>query len=272
MLPTCEVSLNETIDRPRRFTLTDRHGLALTVQWENGGAPTSAVAGLLDISTGGVKLSLVSHLKLHQALSLTIVCADLTLDLSVSAKVCWLRPSENDGWTAGCAFVPELSTAAQEALFASGLVERRTFSRQPIKLAASAQWELDPARFDVELQDVSTGGVCIQSPRPGKIGARMVVVVPTGDGREVPIAARAQWQIAAGNGYLIGCAYVNVEGHATMHEALASAVPSPPPSSSHPSPWRRRALWVAGLLGLGWMAWRFDDRQISAIITRLFAQ
>ena len=199
MLPTCETSLNEPLDRPRRFALTDRHALTLTVEWENGGAPTSAAAGLLDISTGGVKLSLDSHLKLHQAISLKIVCSELKLDLTVSAKVCWLRAADDDHWTAGCSFVPELSPAAQETLFASGLVERRIFSRQPIKLVASAQWELDPARFDVELLDVSTGGVCIQSPRPGKIGARMVVVVPAGDGREVPIAARAQWQIADGS-------------------------------------------------------------------------
>ena len=272
MLPTCETSLNEPLDRPRRFALTDRHALTLTVEWENGGAPTSAAAGMLDISTGGVKLSLDSHLKLHQAISLKIVCSELKLDLTVSAKVCWLRAADDDHWTAGCSFVPELSPAAQETLFASGLVERRIFSRQPIKLVASAQWELDPARFDVELLDVSTGGVCIQSPRPGKIGARMVVVVPAGDGREVPIAARAQWQIADGSNYLIGCAYVNVEGHAAMHEALALAVPSPTQSSSRPSPRRRRALWVAGLLALGCIAWCLYDRQISEIITQLLAQ
>jgi len=271
-LPTCETSVNEPIDRPRRFALTDRHALTLTVEWENGGAPTSAPAVLLDISTGGVKLSLCTHLKLHQAISLTIVCSELKLDLTVSARVCWLRPAGSDQWTAGCSFLPELSTAALETLFASGLVERRIFSRHPKTLSAGAQWELDPARFDVELRDVSTGGVCILSPRPGKIGARIVLFVPDGDGREVPVAARAQWQMADGAGYLIGCAYVNVEGHAAMHEALARAVPPPPKSSTHLSRWRRRALWAAGLLALGWIAWRFGDRQISAIITQLLAR
>src|SRR5260221_711601 len=96
--------------------------------------------------------------------------------------------------------------------------------------------------------DLRHRGACANFYPPGRGGARMVGVVPTGDGSEVPIARRAQWQIAAGEAYLIGCAYVNVEGHATMHEALARAVPSPPPSSSHSSPWRRRALWLAGLL------------------------
>ncbi|HUY33126.1 MAG TPA: PilZ domain-containing protein [Pirellulales bacterium] len=262
--------MNEHIGRLRRFTLADRHELALTVEWADGGEPTTTPAVLLDISAGGVKLSLDSHLKLHQLISLTIVSAELKLDLTVSAKVCWLRPGENDHWTAGCAFVPELSPAALETLFASGLVERRIFPRHPIQLAASAQWELDPARFDVELQDVSTGGVCMRSPQPGKIAARVVVFVPDGDGREVPVAVRCQWHVAAEGGYLIGCAYVNVDGNAAMHEALARAAPPPKPTS-RPS---RRRLWVAAAcsLALGWVTWRFGEAPIREMITRLLAQ
>jgi hypothetical protein len=271
-LPTLAMIVQEQIDRPRRFTLTDHRTLSLTVEWADGGEPTTAAAALLDISAGGVKFSLESHLKLHQAISLTIVCSELQLAMTVPAKVCWLRPGENDGWAAGCAFVPELSKDALEMLFASGLVERRIFQRHPNKLAASAQWELDPARFDVEVLDVSTGGVCIRSPRPGKIDARVVVHVPADDGRETPIALRCQWQIAAEAGYLVGCAYVNVEGHAAMHEALARAAPLPPRSPPRRSRWRRRAVWATGWLVLGWVAWSFGQAQINAILTQLWAQ
>jgi len=120
---------------------------AATSSWR-----TMGEALVLDVSAGGVKLSLDFQLRLHQVISVAMEAPHLRVNVNAPVEVRWLRPAENERWTAGCAFVPALSADTLESLRAAGLIERRTVPRQPISIAASAQWELDPCRFDVELK------------------------------------------------------------------------------------------------------------------------
>ena len=242
MSQTRDCDSDHRANRPKRYQPLNSERFGLTVHWADGGEPTAAEATLIDISAGGFTLSLDSQLKLQQAVSLTIEVPESKLHLTVPAEICWLRSTAPERWTAGCAFLPELPSNTLEDLFASGILERRALAREPMRLAARAEWELDPGRFEVELQDASEGGICLRSPRPGKLGTQLMVYVPVAEGQEVQIPARSQWQAATGADFLVGCAFMNVKGWSALQECLATTHPAPEPTV-------RRSHWWSKWLG-----------------------
>ncbi|HEV3023043.1 MAG TPA: PilZ domain-containing protein [Pirellulales bacterium] len=265
-----ETCASRPVDRPPRYAPQGPQTVVVSVEWADGLGKATAAATLLDISAAGAKLSLEQQLKFNQAISISLTSAG-GLDLSVSAKICWLKPGEAQRWIVGCVFVPELPPAAQQRLFSSGIVDRRTFSRRPVRRAAKAQWELDTTAFDIELHDVSAGGISLRSPRPGRVGTRMVIVATGADGGAVQVAVRVQWQIADDEGYLVGCAFVNVEGHSAMCEFVTNDQPG---QTHRPVPrrrWRRPAFWTAVAL-LGWLAWRLDRSRLVDVVAAWFVR
>lgn len=216
-----EANAEGRIQRAARFKVCDGQSVVLTVERADGGDSAPTQATLVDISTGGVKLSLAAPLRLHEVFSLTIGVPKCGLDLTVVAEVCWLRQAGLDRWTAGCSFSPELSPEALKTLIDGRLIDQRAFVRSPVMIAAQAQWELDPVRFDVTLEDVSEGGIRLRGPRGGKTGTRLVVFIKGPDGQEIAVAAKSRWQISDGPSFTVGTAFINAQGYAAIHDILA---------------------------------------------------
>jgi len=170
---------------------------------------------LLDISRGGGKLTLPSSLPFGETIDLHAVIPAVDLEFTVRAVVSWNRQDEDDRWLIGCRFDAELSDAIVDRLAQGGYLERRHSPRYPISLEATASFELSEHGFSVWIQDFSTDGFAMLSPRPGKVNQRLRLETVKEHSERIVISARMRWCLPVDNGFLIGCAFLN--GHDFRH-------------------------------------------------------
>jgi hypothetical protein len=214
-----EAMIEQYPNREERHRVQGLPDIQLQLAQPDGGIST-VVSQLLDISPGGAKFSLAEPLLLGDLVGLSLERSDGKVELSATARVCWIRPAEDNRWTAGCAFAPRLPDEALGVLFSRGLLERRRSPRHAASGEGLIQWELESAQSAARLCNASVGGFCLESEQRGKAAERLLLFVRLPGGKELTIAARSQWQMRSGDGYLIGCCFVDNGGYPKLLEFL----------------------------------------------------
>jgi len=194
----------------------------ISTQSADGDWSAVAQGQLCDMSRGGAKMIVDQPVTLQSSVVVRLRKPDLHLDLEVTGEVCWVAPADGADFAVGCTFVPDLPTDILEKLFSSGLLERRIFRRRALKIPATAQWELDASSTDAFLWDLSEGGFCVLSPLSRPTGRRLLLTVATERGK-VAIPAKTQWTLKVGEGYVVGCEFMNKEGYMTLSDLEAIA-------------------------------------------------
>ncbi len=190
------------------------------------------VAGeLLDLSQGGMQVCLPIYLKFSEVIGVRIVVPEADVEFDVTAKVCWIRPTEDNKCLVGCSFTPKISDAPVERLAAFGVINRRRHFRKASRIAAVARWGLDAEASSVQILDYSEGGFCMVSDRPSTVGATVSVDVDAPDGEAAPISARVCWQVERDGRYFLGCSTKSVYDYQRLHDlcskTTAGVVPVP---------------------------------------------
>ncbi|MFV2069202.1 MAG: PilZ domain-containing protein [Pirellulales bacterium] len=235
--------------RDPRTELADEKKVLVRVAYQTKDGPELLDGQLLDISRSGAKLAIPRGLPFGEKVDLHAVIPELDLDLTVGAVVSWNRQDTDGRWLIGCRFDPGLSDATIDRMAHGGYLERRHSPRYPISLKATASFELSEHDFSVWIQDFSTDGFSILSPRPGEVDQRLRLEIVKENGERIVISARTRWCVSVDDDYLVGCAFVN--GHDFQHlwELTYKTNPNQPllPRVSLPQP-RWMLAWFAALM------------------------
>jgi hypothetical protein len=212
------------VPRPTRYPVRNLDQTFAVIEREAGREPQTLTAEPMDVSEGGIKLRVSTALAFEEPIQLQLGSHDGRLDLTLSCRVSWLRQEDDGAWYLGCNFTPQLPPDALEAMFATGMIERRRFRRDSVSGKAVAKWELLPGAFGVRAVDISEAGFCILCPKPGQTGQRMLLSHGTGDST-ITLQAKAQWCAKLERVYLVGCAFVDHQGYLSLKEALERSGP-----------------------------------------------
>jgi hypothetical protein len=234
--------------REARFPVVE--GKTIRVTLERSGDPSSEEldALLLDISNGGVKLSVTSCPAIDEAVVLRIMLPDIDLDLRVDAKVCWSRPGNGEMWYLGCALMPALPDHVLTELAINGFLQRRRDPRRPVDLRAHMRCEGAGEPADVQIVDFSSGGLRIRSPQQAETGQRLLLQVGERADAAGSFMAKVAWQLRRDDDYELGCTFVNKDGPQLLRDALPDDDDAADARASKPRSQSRGWLLAAALL------------------------
>jgi hypothetical protein len=239
--------------RETRFPVVDGKSIRVTIKRCGDMSAEELDAQLLDISTGGVKLTVTSCPAVQEAVVLRIVLPEINLDLRVDARTCWSRPGTGETWYLGCALKPKLPDQVLTDLAINGFLQRRRDPRRPTDLSAQMRCEGTAEVADVQICDFSPGGLRVRAPQPVEMGQRLLIQLPEGSGAAGHFIAKTTWQLRRDDGYELGCTFVNKEGLQLIHDALledrdAADEKARPPRRRSRGWWLAAALLLAALL------------------------
>ena len=171
--------MNKTADqlpkREARFPVLEGKSIKVTIE-HRGDSPSQEIdAELIDISHGGIKLTVPSCPAVQEAIVLKLVVPEVELDLSIDAKVGWTRPAPGDAWYLGCTLNPELPDHILTSLTVKGHLQRRRDPRQPLDLTADMRSEGSQESAPVRLVDHSSRGFRLKSPQAAAPGGRLLL-------------------------------------------------------------------------------------------------
>jgi hypothetical protein len=201
--------------------LLEGRSIKVTIERNNNGPPEQIDAELVDISPGGVKLSVSTCPGMQEAVVLKFAAPELDLDLTVDAQVCWARPASDDDWHLGCALNPRLPERLITDLAMNGYVQRRRDPRLPIDLSADMRCEGSIEPLSVRLLDYSTGGFRVEASGSAAIGQRVLLRFDDSDESRL-VVARTMWHLQTATGHEIGCTFVNRDGHRIFRDIIRS--------------------------------------------------
>lgn len=119
-------------------------------------------------------------------------------------------------WAVGLNIVPSLPRDAFDHLFTSKMIDRRRSPRRCVCRQAVGQWQLDAARFPVELTDFSATGFCLSGPISAMQGRRMALHMECAETGKSTIRGKVQWSMKTADGHLVGCTFIDDDGYARM--------------------------------------------------------
>jgi hypothetical protein len=194
---------------------------------------------LLFLSQDGVNLLAPTGIRIEEAVVLRILVPGLERELVLPASVRWKQPASADTWRLGCTFLEELPEDILSELSRLGHIERRKDRRRAVDVPAQVRWEYAKDIFPAQIISLSPGGLCVRCCHKGKIGERLLVQLDGGDSGLALIHVRSVWQRAAGEGFLIGCAFASRADYELVSTAMQSGVASMPSKRSY---WRPAAI------------------------------
>jgi hypothetical protein len=206
--------------RDARFPVVEGKTIRVTIERCGDLSTEELGAQLLDISSGGVKLSVMSCPEMHEAVVLKIVLPEIDLHLRVDAKVCWSRPGPGETWYLGCALQPTLPNQVLTDLAINGFLQRRRDPRRPVDVSAQMRCEGAVEAADVQIVDFSSGGLRIRSPQQAEMGQRLLLQLEDGADAAGSFMAKVAWQLRGEDGYELGCTFVNKDGPQLLRDAL----------------------------------------------------
>lgn len=211
--------------REPRYQVTRARAVRVVIERAAGITQETLEAELSDLSPSGAKLRLESPAKVQfqEAILLRLESQEIGLNLTIHAKVCWIRGSAADCWTLGCTFSPSLPEHCIQELFNKGLLERRRNTRRSVRGQAVARWELDAAATNVGLLDISTGGFSVLSAKPAKPGSRMSLRPEKWRASEPEVTERVQWLLRVEGGFVIGCEFCDSRDFTRLRETVCGA-------------------------------------------------
>ena len=252
---------SESTYRTREHRFVVQEDKPLHAELERESADEKIVCTIGNLSLGGAKLIVPEPLTFSETVILRLHIPEADVDATVQCRICWARPSGN-GWSVGCAFSRRLTPDLLDQLSSLGYLERRNHGRQEVDIQATAKWELNDEKVPVRLRNFSTGGFAMESAQRTYADQQVLLEIPTGDKTQT-LSARVVWQSCAGEGYLVGCAFVGPGDAEKMRRAVAILQPDVlGPAPATPTQPVRNRLMAAGFVTaaiLGWMAPRWDD-------------
>lgn len=212
--------MTDTIDTPApsdaRYHIRRGHEVSVLIHTERQGDRGTVKAELLHISSCDARLRTRQPVAATEIVGLQLKARNLNPMISVSGEVCWMVPAQGNSWWVGCAFDPPIPAETLAHFAAIGILERRQQQRERITLATTAKWELSEDASTVKIVDYSKGGFCLKSTDEGRPGERLLLQFRTGDGRDVLVQAKAQWQVETDDGFVVGCQFLDAEDYEVL--------------------------------------------------------
>jgi hypothetical protein len=222
----------ETFREELRYEIPGDQTVSIAVDpIDHRALPQVLTAHLINLSASGAKLAVAAHLPPHKMLRLKLQIPSLSLELYVSAKVCWASHSEPDQCILGVRLSPRISESLLGHLAAGGRLDRREATRvaDTVQLHFVRDRRLPGAVERATVQNYSAGGMCLETTTPARIGER--IQVRFSDAAQTAIVAVVRWQLQQGNCCLLGCGYVEADGF----EKLTSLWPESRPAEGNKS-------------------------------------
>jgi hypothetical protein len=203
MLPA---ALRQFVVREIRYKLVAQDAVSVHIDSAAEGESERLNAKLIDISTGGLRISSNQRTAEGDLLTVTITTEDAASPITVRAQVCWTTLAAKGRFYLGCSIEPAIPQSLLEHLATSGILERRQEARQESSLSLPARWELDPAAGEAAILNLSSGGISLLMPQPGNVGRRICLTLLDEGGDSARIYVKARWQIQTPDGTVVGCA------------------------------------------------------------------
>jgi len=211
------------IRRYARFKICDERELTALLEQTEGREPRQLRCKIIDLSLGGVKLSVSQEITLQDAVRISFELPEADVDLSVSATICWVRKAGANTWRLGCAFEKELPESLIRQLAQHEYVDRRNCERSEHSLAISVKWESTQQTIPARLHDLSDGGFCMLCLDQPIEGDRFRMMLTTPDGETIFVTARVQWQKPMQDGFVAGCEFLEKDARREVQRALTAA-------------------------------------------------
>jgi len=210
------------IAREERYRLTNSTAVRVEIETDSGGESTNLDVELVDISQGGARLRSKTPVAEKVSLTMTIVPKGFSKSLSARAQVRWTTLAPKGCYWLGCSIEPRIPQALLDHLAANGILERRHESRREVSLVLPACWELDPAKFEVSILNISRGGLCLLISQDGSPGDRIRLTLPGDNQRPTYVLTTVCWQVHTDYGFVVGCSFCHQAGcQKLMHLADA---------------------------------------------------
>lgn len=196
-----------TTQEPRSERLFPRSPLRLQVTVERlvEGTVRRLRAGLVDLSTGGAKLTINEAPKQQETIHVSIGTDDRKVELVLIAKIRWVCPNGENEWALGCAFDPPMPQDLIQGLATGGYVDRRTHEREQIMLDARVRYGTSSAWHDVTLLDYSAEGFCVAGDLPSADCEELMLCGTMLSGEPVEFPAAVRWKFHRDNQWVLGC-------------------------------------------------------------------
>ncbi len=195
--------------------------LTVTIERKEGN-PGTLSAELMDLSRGGLRLSVRRSLPKDEEIQLTIIVKDFDVQIHAGAKVCWASPGAKDGWYLGCTFLEKITEESIDELASHSAIERRRDPRQAVSFSAEANTELGAAFETVHVVNFSAGGFCaLATTSVATVGERLMVRLPTEDAANPNlIRAKVAWVNTLEDGQSIGCTFFTRDDYLRMQSMV----------------------------------------------------
>jgi len=207
--------------REPRFQVVDPEALTVSIERKEGN-PDTLSAVLMDLSRGGLRLSVGQALPKGEEIRLTIHIQDIDVKIHADAKVCWASPGAKDGWFLGCTFLEKISEESIDELASHSALERRRDPRQTVSFSAEAKTELGADFETVRVVNFSAGGFCaLATTSVATAGERLMVRLPGEDSANPKvIRAKVVWANRLDDGQAIGCTFFARDDYLRMQSMV----------------------------------------------------
>jgi hypothetical protein len=190
----------------RYYTIIEPSRVQATVSSKETKSAGLHPAKLEKISATGAILLLAAPPE-FEGCQVSIVSSKLREPLLISAQIHWVQPNPAGDWHLGCAFDPRLTDEVFMQLLQSGLLERRSTPREPVRIRIHLQ--LEPAtRIPAIISDISRGGLCCLTTTSAPKGTRQVYAFASIEGKEFKIPLKVRWSMHTCGQYFIGTEFV----------------------------------------------------------------
>lgn len=181
--------------------------------------PQVLEARLINLSAGGAKLAVATQLPPHKTLRVRLRIVSLSLELYVSANVCWASHSGPDQCILGCRLTPRIPEGMLSHLAAGGRLDRRDSARLPglHQLQITRDRRGPEAVEWATVHNYSPGGLCLETTSPSRIGERMQLLLDLPE--TTPLMAVTRWQLQQGGRCILGCGYLDSDAFERLEAA-----------------------------------------------------
>jgi hypothetical protein len=172
------------------------------------------------------------------------------LDLVLPGKVTWVRQETAKTWIMRLELDSTASQAKFKSIFEDQVLDRREDRRYSIRGQATARWETSPGEVNVGLQDLSVGGFSMLTPFLPSRESHVFLKCNDRDGQPIEIEAAAQWQLELGEGYVVGCKFVDDESFLRLRDVVCET-----DSTKLDETMPKRSLSLMSMVGIVVLVW-----------------
>jgi hypothetical protein len=173
------------------------------------------------LSRHGIELLVKSKIEVGDSVELQIHSDELEIDVVTAATVCGWGHQAEETWVIGCIFAKPISSKIVHAFVDSGYFERRKSLRRRINVGATVLCLHESlSMLEVQLDDYSTGGFRMSSPKSFSCGECFVLLMRCDEASSVQVPAEVRWQTKQRSGFSVGCSFTTPDGSEVFQAAL----------------------------------------------------